>query len=137
MITYSDIEAAFSFVSSAPQYANSAFVSRVTGEVFYRSDMADVDEVPEDAEFDDDFVSIPHKNDLGLGRSLAFAFADGIGGELPWRVREIFRRRGAYGRFKDLLARRGVLETWYEFEARETKDRLLEWCKENSLKVEE
>jgi hypothetical protein len=36
---------------------------------------------------------------------------------------------------KDLLARTGALEQWYEFEARAREKALREWCAENSIEV--
>ena len=58
---------------------------------------------------------IPHKNDLDLGQALVFEFAASHLPDEYDRVRDIFRRRGAYGRFKDLLDSKGLLETWYRF----------------------
>ena len=137
MIKLEDLEMAFDFVSAGAPYDHSAYVSRTTGEIYYESDLADVSELPEEGYEELDLVQIPHKNDLDLGRELVFRFADARGSDFGDRVRDIFRRRGAYGRFKDLLDRRGLLEDWYEFEARESRARLLEWCKEASLIVEE
>jgi hypothetical protein len=37
-------------------------------------------------------------------------------------VRLFFTRKGAYARFKDLLARRGALDQWYDFEANARKE---------------
>jgi aryl carrier-like protein len=51
-----------------------------------------------------------------------------------WRC---FRRRGAYARFKELLAAEGCLEEWYEFEAESTDRALREWCNANAIHVAE
>jgi len=48
-------------------------------------------------------------------------------------VAGFFRRRGAYARFKDLLATRGLLQQWYETENRATEEALLAWCEENGV----
>jgi hypothetical protein len=45
----------------------------------------------------------------------------------------MFRRRGAYAGFKRLLARRDVLEQWYDFEEKATVRALREWCELNSI----
>ena len=45
----------------------------------------------------------------------------------------LFHRRGAYAGFKSLLARRGVLEQWYDFEEKATVRALREWCELNSI----
>ena len=64
--------------------------------------MGGIDEIG-DEELDwDTYIQIPHKNDLDLGQRLVFEFVET---HLPHeynRVQQIFRRRGAYGRFKDL-----------------------------------
>jgi hypothetical protein len=50
-------------------------------------------------------------------------------------VRQIFSRRGAYARFKDLLGRRGALDQWYDFEAKAEERALRMWCDLNSIEV--
>jgi GNAT superfamily N-acetyltransferase len=44
-------------------------------------------------------------------------------------------RRGAFARFKDLLDRRGVLDQWYDFEAKAEERALRMWCDLNSIDV--
>ena len=48
-------------------------------------------------------------------------------------VQEIFSRRGAYARFKDLLERRGLLQRWYEYESDAEREALKVWCQENGI----
>jgi hypothetical protein len=50
-------------------------------------------------------------------------------------VATFFRHRGAYGRFKDLLERKGMLETWYEYEAQAVEQALRTWSEENGLQL--
>jgi hypothetical protein len=50
-------------------------------------------------------------------------------------VAGFFRRRGAYGRFKDLLDARGKLQRWYEFENQATEDALRDWCADNGIQL--
>jgi hypothetical protein len=52
------------------------------------------------------------------------------------RVQEIFSRRGAYRRFKDLLEHRDLLQNWYDFESRREEETLREWCRENEVELE-
>ena len=52
-------------------------------------------------------------------------------------VRAIFRRRGAYGQFKELLEGNSKLEAWYEYEDAEEKRELRAWCEDNGLEIEE
>jgi hypothetical protein len=50
-------------------------------------------------------------------------------------VEQFFLHRGAYARFKELLASEGCLEQWYAFEAESTERALKNWCSENDIKV--
>ena len=130
---YSDIEDAFLFVSAAPPFEHEAYLNKETGEAYYVSALGDSDELPDDLEDNEKYVSVPHKNDLTLGRDLVFDF---ISADLPsefGRVRGFFNRAGAYARFKDLLESKGLLEVWYEFERKATETALRAWCKENSI----
>jgi len=52
------------------------------------------------------------------------------------RVLSIFRRRGAYGRYKELLEQKSLLDEWYVFEQQRTRQALLHWCEENSIELE-
>jgi hypothetical protein len=138
-IKFSDIEDAFLYVSSAPMYTNYAFLCKETGEIYYGSEYLDdeEDEIPEDIYDREDCVAIPHKNELDLGRDLVFEFVEAhLPGDFE-RVRRIFKRRGAYERYKDLLEDRGLLKKWYDYEnERETKT-LREWCEVNEIELEE
>lgn len=134
-IKFSDIELAFDYVSSAPMTANTAVICKETGEFFYRSDYDDEDEIPEEIYDREDCIEIPHKNDLDLGRNLVFEFVEQyLPGDFE-RVRQIFRRRGAYGKYKDLLEDRGFIKKWYDFENTRQTETLREWCEDNEIKL--
>ena len=137
-VIFRDLLDAYEFVSSAAQYESNAFVNLDTGAVFCTSNAIELDdEPPEDLETSDRYLAIPHKNDLDLGRRLVMIFADD---ELPNEVRkvaEIFSRKGAYGRFKDLLKYQGKLECWYDYEAKETVAALRAWCEENGINLKD
>ena len=137
-VIFRDLLDAYEFVSSSAQYESNAFVNLDTGAVFCTSNAIELDdEPPEDLETSDRYLAIPHKNDLDLGRRLVMTFADD---ELPNEVRkvaEIFSRKGAYGRFKDLLEYQGKLECWYAYEAKETEAALRAWCEENGINLKD
>ena len=135
-MTYETIEEAFFFVSDVQPFEHSAVVNRITGEVFNASEMAGHNEIPDEAEGNDDYIWIPHKKDLNLGKPLVMDFIRGRCPDLYDEILDIFRRKGAYGRFKDLLERKGLLEEWYAFEEKETRERLLRWCEENGVVLE-
>lgn len=132
-MTYDTIEDAFLFVSGAAPGEHCAVVNRKTGESFFASIISDYDELPADVDESDDYIAIPHRNDLDLGKPLVMDFVRLRCPELIDRVRAIFSRRGAYGRYKDLLAEKNLLEEWYSFESSRTREALLKWCEGNNL----
>lgn len=134
---YSTIEDAFLYVNGGQYGQNRVVISRSTGEVYYASELTGDDELPDDVEENDDYVSIPHQNDLNLGKPLVFDFVSQRCPEEFDRVRAIFARKGAYSRYKDFLADKGLLEEWYAFESARTREELLEWCALHDLKLEE
>jgi hypothetical protein len=99
--------------------------------VIYRSDLDSFGEDGEAEEEEPDIagiIEIPHNGDLDLGRDLVHRFVERV---LPGdveRVDKMFHKRGAYGRFKELLAERGKLDQWYEFEAKAEEKALRRWC---------
>jgi hypothetical protein len=131
-----DLESAMQWASASSPGENSACISKTTGQIFYASDFADtVDELPEDIDDASLYWSVPHKNDLELGRLLVFRYVEEW---LPQEVRTVqgyFHRRGAYARFKDLLHRTGHVDRWHEYERIATEAALLEWARENGLTV--
>ncbi len=135
--TFNDIHDAFLFVSSDSYGMNSATLCKDTGKIYYRSEMAGID----DAESEDidwtNSVDIPHKNDLDLGKSLFLEFVDKYLPKDYYHVEQIFRARGAYGRFKRLLEDKGLLQTWYDFENQREEEAPREWCEENEIEFSE
>lgn len=93
--------------------------------------------MPEDVDDPDRYVAVPHKNDLDLGRDLVFRFVERYLPDSHDLVRDFFRKRGAYAKFKDLLDRRGQLDHWHDYEDKATKQALREWCAENGLDIAE
>ena len=131
-IKFSDIEHAFFYVSSAPMTANTAILCKETGEIFYASDYDDENQIPEEIYFREDCIEIPHRNDLDLGRNLVSEFVEQYMPEDFERVREILRRKGAYGKYKDLLEDRNILQKWYDFENARQTETLREWCEDKT-----
>lgn len=134
---FSEIEDLFDWVGSAALGEHCAYLHRRTGESYITTELGDSEEVPDDLDDNDDYLFIPHPNDLDLGQRLVFDF---VAARLPDdydRVRGYFSRRGAYTRLKDLLSTRGLLDDWYEHEARHQREAILEWCEENGVVIEE
>lgn len=133
---YCDLESAFYFVSGVAEGEHRAVLNRKTGETFYASDMGDFEEMPEDVDENDDYVAVPHKKDLDLGKPLVMDFARQRCPELMDEVRAIFSRRGAYQNYKALLIGKGLLEAWYAFENERIKEALLEWCEDQGISLD-
>jgi Uncharacterised protein family (UPF0158) len=138
-IKYDDLSLAFDFVSSGAPMEHRAYVSLETGKVHWVSELNPVEEeeIPDDLETSGLYLEIPHKNDLDLGRQLALRFVEERLPDQRSRVADIFHSRGAYRRFKELLAGKGCLEQWYAFEAEATEQALREWCQENDIHLSE
>jgi hypothetical protein len=114
---------------------NEAYLDRQSGKIYWHSEFGGNDEELPDDIGDEKYISIPDKRELDLGKPLVLDFA---GEFLPAdydEVRHIFSRRGAYGRYKDLLVRRGALERWYDFSNKAEEAALREWCAENGIEL--
>jgi hypothetical protein len=135
-VSWTDLTLAFEFVSAGNTGEHQAFLCKQTGKLYWQSDSSDeLDELPDDIDDEEKYVQIPDKRELDLGKPLVFDF---VGQFLPDdfdEVQRIFRRRGAYARFKDLLARRDTLDQWYDFESKAEESALRRWCDRNSIEV--
>jgi hypothetical protein len=134
-ISFSDIANAFFFVSMDQMFMHNAYLCKETGEIFYTSEMGDSDELPEDINDPEKYIAIPHKNELDLGKALVIEFTSEYLSEELDKVYSIFRHKGAYSRYKDLLERKGALEDWYKFENERQELALKEWCRENNIEI--
>lgn len=116
-----------------------AFLCRQTGKIYWRSELSDLDELNDelldDIEDDENYVAIPDKRELGLGKPLVLDFAREFLPNDFDEVRYIFSKRGAYSKFRVLLARRKAVDRWHDFEAKATERALREWCELNSIAV--
>jgi hypothetical protein len=135
-VSFRDLQEAFEFVGAASGAEHQAFLCRESGKIYCHSELADdLDPLPDDVDDPEKFLPIPDKMDLDLGKPLALDFArQFLPGDFD-EVRQFFSRRGAYARFKDLLARRGALDQWYDFEARAEERALRLWCEAHSIEL--
>jgi hypothetical protein len=135
-VSLKDIREAFEFVCAASGGEHQAFLCKQSGKLYCHSELCDdLDILPEDIDDTEKFLQIPDKRELDLGKPLALDFArQFLPGDFD-DVLQFFSRRGAYARFKDLLDRRGVLDQWYDFEAKAEERALRMWCDLNSIEV--
>lgn len=133
---YRDLESAFDFVSAAAPNEHAAYIALDDGRIHWVSEHGEIDEpVPDDLDQEGRYIEVPHKYDLDLGNRLALRFAEAFFPEHHDEVDGLFRRKGAYARFKQWLEEEAELEQWYRFEAESTRRALLEWCEENDIAV--
>ena len=134
---FDEVLEAFEFVSAGQPMENEAFLSRDTGVIHWRSDYDDkLEPLPGDIDEGEKYIAMPHKYDLDLGKHLVLRFAEESMSDALDEVRDIFSRRGAYARFKDLLEHRGMLQQWDEYEAAAKREALQEWCRENGVEID-
>ena len=134
-ILFDDIENAFLFVSMDQKFMHNAYLCKDSGQFFYTSELGDSDELPEDIDDTEKYISIPHKHDLELGRALVFDFTSEYIPEELDRIYAYFRSRGAYSRFKDFLNVKGLLDKWHTFEGERIRAALEAWCQQNSIEI--
>jgi hypothetical protein len=137
-VSFNDIMDAFEFVSVSASGEHQAYVCKQTGKVYCHAEgLEDLEELPEDIEENDNYLAIPDKRELDLGKPLVLDFArEHLPNDFD-EVRRIFSKRGAYAGFKNLLIRRRALDRWYDFEAKATEAALREWCELNSIELAE
>lgn len=136
-IKFGDIEAAYLFVNMSSESGNLAILCKKTGEIYYASDFAGENEIPEDLYENDTCIEIPGKNELDLGKNLVFEFVEENIPEMYERVHRIFNKRGAYARYKDLLDEKGMLQQRYDFENDRQTQALKQWCIENEIELDD
>lgn len=136
-LKYDDLETAFQFVSGGERFGAAAYISRETGMIYLDSSELDpVHPIPEDVGDTEKYAEVPGRGELELGSTLVFRYmAEAIPGKHD-EVAAIFRRKGAYGRFKQWLADQGRLGNWFEFEHAATKEALIEWAEGEGFTVE-
>jgi len=133
---FEDLLAAYEWVSADTGGENAAYVSRATGRVYWLTDAVETEEaLPDDLEDGTQYLAVPHKHDLNLGKSLALQF---VSDELPSQYREaseFFRHAGAYRKFKAMLERAHKLEEWYAYESEAGTSALRAWVVDNELPI--
>lgn len=130
VFAFDTIEMAFEYAS----FDNEVYLDRHTGKSIYLSPDGDADEEPEDLDDDTRYVAVPNKSELDLGSRLAIEFTAKAAPLLLDDVREAFRGRGGFRRFKDLLDRHHLLDAWHEYQADQERTALMQWCNDNDIR---
>jgi hypothetical protein len=134
--SFSDLQLAFEFVSAGGGGEGQAFLDRQSGKIYWHSEITGdlEEELPDDLD-DEKYIEIPRRIELDLGKPLVLDFARQFLPDDYDEIRRIFSHRGAYGRFKDLLVRRGALDRWYDFSNKAEEAALREWCADNAIEL--
>jgi hypothetical protein len=137
-VKWYDLELAFDFVSVGEGGVHQAYLCKRTGKLYWHSeDLDDEEQLPDDIDDTDKYIPVPDKKELDLGKPLVMDFVSKFLPDDFEHVRDIFRHRGAYARFKDLLVHRHALDQWHKYEAEMEKKALRDWCEANAIEVEE
>ena len=135
MLTPDDLQWAFDMNCQAGMH-DGVYIHRRSGAIFVDGDIG-VDQ-PEADLNDDDWIAVPDRSELDLGRVLVEEYLETLEPDVARRISEDFQgRRGAYRRLHAALEREGLRESWHGFEARATMSRLCEWCSEQGIELEE
>jgi hypothetical protein len=134
MVDFDEIEDAYLYVSSGMRYEHQAYLCRETGEIFYSSEIGESDELPDDID-SDRYLTIPDKWELDLGERLVMKFVARHCPEALNAVDGMFRKKGAYARFKAFLDERDLLQRWYDYQADAEEAALMEWCVGNGIEL--
>jgi hypothetical protein len=135
-VNWEELLEAFTYVNFAPVGENSARLSLDSGKIELDSVWTDMfDAGPSEEKADEESLGIPHKTELGLGRELVLWFVEEIIPDHLDDVADFFQKRGAYARFKALLAEEGLLQQWYQFEKDAEEQALRNWCEENGVQL--
>jgi hypothetical protein len=134
-IKFSDIVDLFEIANFGSPYEHQGYICKVTGKTYIYSEFGDNEEELPDDIHSEKYLMIPDKNDLDLGRDLAFVFTQEVLPSEYENVRAIFRHKGAYFKFKALLESSEKLEEWYQFERNQTENALRRWCSDQDVEI--
>jgi hypothetical protein len=134
-ISFADLQEAYFFGEGGEV---EVFLCKRTGKIYHRcfyDEGNDEEKLPDDIDESDDYLRIPDKREFDLGTPLVFDFVAKFMADDYDEVRRMFGRKGAYGRFKDFLVRKGALQRWYDFSNAAEEVALRAWCEENSIEL--
>jgi hypothetical protein len=138
-VCLSDLQGAMEWASD-DMSDSEAYVCRQTGKIYWVSGepglLDDEEEIPGDIDEIEKYLPVPGKRDLDLGNRLVFDFAARHFDEQYEAIRSIFRHKGAYRRFREILEEQGALDAWYAFSEERTLGALEEWCEIEGFSVE-
>lgn len=134
-MSYDTIEDAFNYISEGQPGERKAMVHRSTGKVFLASVEAGFDQVLPEFGSDSDYLLIPSRQDLDLGKGLILEFFNTHAqAEVP-QVKAIFNRSGAFRNVKALMRSLHLLDLWHLYEEQRIEELLRKWCQDRGLAI--
>ena len=138
VVKFSSLFGAMEIVSTNSYPTCRARINSETGMIYVLLPECNEEEIlPDDFESADKYIDVPDKRDLNLGKRLNLSFAWEYLPDEYDTVVAIFRRKGAYSRFRHFLENRGLIERWYAYQDDKTRYALRVWCENNGLLLEE
>ncbi|MDR0478178.1 MAG: UPF0158 family protein [Desulfobulbaceae bacterium] len=134
-----ELIAAMLFVSDPYSTDAAAYLHRPSGRIYWQSADAMVselygdEELPKDIQTSPEYLPIPNKRQLDAGKAFVFAFVHQFMPHAYAEVAVIFRKPGAYGRFRDMLVARDLLDRWRQFLEAGEKEAMRNWCRKNGV----
>lgn len=113
---------------------HTVYFCKETGEFYCHSEYGDEKPLPDDLD-NGNYIQLPQKTELGLGRNLVIEFASEF---LPERLEDVysaFRKKGAYSKFRQILDEECVIEQWFEHEKNAHEKAIKSWCQANKIKI--
>jgi len=132
MISFNEVYDAYEYVCIGSDGGASAHLNSESGKVLIvpsaiASDHDEIEAAEKQLETGE-WIELPDKYELHLGKELVFRFAaDNLSENDFMRVERIFSHRGAYGNWKDFLEDRDLLKKWYDFSNDAEIKALKEW----------
>lgn len=113
------------------------YFDTLSGEIILVSDDvygSDEDIGKEEIESDEArFIPLPSRWDIN-GYRIMEDFIAGLDDQrVQSRLASAIRGRGAFSRFRDNVARLGLLDAWYCFQEEALTEKAIQWCRENDL----
>lgn len=122
--------------ASVPLYGNKAYLHKATGKIYWQSEEDFGDEaLPEDIG-DENYLKIPSNRDLDLGKHLVMEFVYEFLPDSAREVQTIFRKKGAYSKYKSLLDNHDLLDQWHQYQTDAQERAIREWCEENGVELD-
>jgi hypothetical protein len=138
-VNIEELKGAVAWVSNN-SLMNEAYICRETGHIYWVPDDVEMggewEDAPDDIQNIEKYVLVPDNHYLDLGNKLAFDFAAQYLAAHYDDVRTMFRRKGAFSQFKDLLHEKDLLEDWYAFSEEQSHKALEDWCEFEGFGVE-